>query len=66
MAERDLPTVTVIGSRTVARADGRVAIMLDTQERGPIAFEVNLRGIEVLRKELNAAESILRQTNGNS
>jgi hypothetical protein len=51
-------------SKTVARADGRVAIVLDTQERGPIAFEVNLQSIDMLRRELARAETLLRQTTG--
>lgn len=61
MAERDVPTVTVIGSNAVARADGRAAIVLETKERGPIAFEVNLQSIAVLRRDLSAAETILHQ-----
>lgn len=63
MADRDIPTVTVVGSNAVARADGRAAIVLETKERGPIAFEVSLQSIAVLRPGLAAAETILlRQT----
>ena len=55
MPESLIRTVTVIGSKTVARADGRVAIVLDTKERGPMASEVNLQSIETLRRELALA-----------
>jgi hypothetical protein len=58
---RDVVTLTVIGSETMARPDGRVAIRLDTQERGSIAFEVDQRAIDALRRQLATAEQILRQ-----
>jgi hypothetical protein len=45
-------TLTVVGSRTVGRADGRVAIVLETKEAGAIAFEVDARAIAALRGEL--------------
>jgi hypothetical protein len=61
---RDLPTLSVAGSQTLARADGRVAILLDTIERGPIAFEVSLATIGILRQELSKAETLLRQQPG--
>ena len=62
MPAREIPTVTVVGSNTVARADGRTAIVLETMERGPIAFEVNLQNIELLRRQLTVAETVLRQS----
>ena len=62
MPDTVIDTVTVIGSGSFARADGRVAIVLDTKERGVIAFVVNLQNIEKLRRELMAAETDLRQT----
>jgi hypothetical protein len=61
MPDSLIHTVTVVGSKSVARADGRVAIVLDTKERGAIAFVVNLQNIEKLRRELAAAEIVLRQ-----
>jgi hypothetical protein len=64
MSENEIHTVTVMRSKAVARADGRVAIVLDTKERGPIAFEVNLQNIAMLRGELALAETILRQPTG--
>lgn len=66
MADRDIPTMTVLGSQSVARADGRAAIVLTTQEKGPIAFEVNLQTIEILRRALAKAEEVLRAPPGNS
>jgi hypothetical protein len=60
----DWTTVTVLGSLPLGRADGRVSIGLETKELGPIAFEVDARAIAALRKNLNAAERLLRQTAG--
>jgi hypothetical protein len=56
----DIKTIFVTGSRTVARADGRVAIVLQTQQ-GSTAFEVDLQAIGFLRQNLDQAETILRQ-----
>jgi hypothetical protein len=53
-------TLTVTASETVLRPDGRAAIRLDTREAGPIAFEVDQRAIDALRKHLAAAETHLR------
>lgn len=64
MAERDIRTVTVIGSNTVARPDGRAAIVLETLQEGAIAFEVTLQTIPQLRQEIDAAERILRSPIG--
>ena len=64
MAERDIDTVTVLGSQAVARADGRVAIVLTTKEKGPIAFEVTAQTIGVLMKDLAFLDAILRQQTG--
>lgn len=61
---QNLVTLTVIGSGTVLRPDGRAAISLQTQERGTIAFEVTLQAIEALRKQLTTAETFLRQSVG--
>lgn len=64
MVDRDIRTLTVLGSQIVARADRRTAIVLTTKEQGAIAFEVTLEAIEVLRRELALAETILRQMPG--
>jgi hypothetical protein len=59
MAEFDFPTVTIQGSQALDRADGRAAMVLLTKERGPIAFEVTLETIPLIRAELDKAEAIL-------
>jgi hypothetical protein len=56
---RELPTLHVLGSSTAATPDGRVAIVFQTKD-GPIAFEVDERAIAGLRREIAAAESLLR------
>ena len=66
MVDREIPTLTVLGSQAVARADGRAAIVLTTQERGPIAFELNLQTIPLLRAGLDRIETILRRSPGNT
>lgn len=63
---RELPTFTVTGSQSLVRPDGRAAILLMTKERGPIAFEVTLQTIPILRKELALAEAALRAAPGNA
>ena len=55
-------TVMVIGSQPLVRPDGRNAILLDTLELGPIAFEVNQKSIDGLRLAIGAAETHLRQS----
>jgi hypothetical protein len=64
--ETNIRTLTVTGSRTAGRPDGRVAIVLETLEAGPIAFEVHLQAIASLRRELAAAEAFLRQSTGSA
>jgi hypothetical protein len=60
---RDIVTVSVLGSNAVARPDGRAAIVLKLTNQS-IAFEVNLQIIQILRKELDLCEQILRQPSG--
>lgn len=61
-----LRTVTVIGSSAVGRPDGTTAIVLDTKESGPIAFFVTLESCAALRREIECAETFLRQTPGSA
>jgi hypothetical protein len=61
---KELRTVTVTGSQSVAGPDGHVAIVLYTKEAGPIAFEVDQRALDALRREVAAAETFLRQPKG--
>jgi hypothetical protein len=58
------PTVTMVDSRTVTRADGTTSLRLDTKEFGSIAFRIDLKAIEILRRELATAEAFLRQPTG--
>ena len=60
----DYQTVTVLASQAMGRADGRVSIRLETKELGSIAFEVDQQAIDALRRDLSAAEQLLRQTTG--
>lgn len=60
----DQMTVTVTGSQALGRPDGRAAIRLQTKELGSIAFEVDQRAIDALRRDLRAAEKLLRQQTG--
>src|SRR5262249_19020530 len=53
------------GFGTAVTPDGRVAIVFQTLE-GPIAFEVDERAIDALRREIAVAESFLRPKSGNA
>jgi hypothetical protein len=55
---------TVLNSEVVGRSDGRVAIVLVTKELGPVGFEVDQRIVGALRRDLIAAERLLRQQSG--
>jgi hypothetical protein len=59
-------TVTVLGSQALAHPDGRCAILLETRELGPIAFEVNQGAIDSLRLNLTEAEQMFRQASAKS
>ena len=61
---KGLITVTVLGSESLVRADGRIAIRLDTRELGPIAFEVDQQAIDALRRQVGNAETFLRRSPG--
>ncbi len=61
----DYLTVTVLSSKAVAR-QGSTGLVLVTQELGAIAFEVDQRAIDALRKSLTNAETFLRQTPGSA
>ena len=59
---KDCVTVTVTGSQSLARPDGLAAIRLLTKELGPLAFEVDQRAIDALRRSLALAETHLRHS----
>ena len=50
----------VIGSSVAAAPEGVVAIVLDTAS-GPFAFAVTLESCAALRREIAAAETLLRR-----
>jgi hypothetical protein len=58
----ELTTLTVMSSEMLAHPDGRVAIRLDTEEAGSIAFEVDRHAIDTLQRQLAVADQILRQS----
>lgn len=55
-------TVTVLRSKPLHRPDGRSAILLETQEIGPIAFEVDQKAIDALRKAIASAETHIHRS----
>lgn len=57
---RDRLTLTVSESETLARPDGRKAILLKTQELGPIAFEVPDEAIAILQRQLASLQAMQR------
>lgn len=68
--ENDYDTVTVTGSKTILRPDGRAAILLRGHRRATepysVAFEVNLQAIGALRADLAKAEQFLLARPGNA
>ena len=55
-------TVIVTYSWSVARPDGSTALLLDTEEEGRIAFRVNQRAIDLIRRQLTDCETVLSRT----
>ncbi len=58
--------VTVLRSESLLSSDRRAAIELVTRELGPIAFEVDQRAIDALRRHLATVETFLLQKGGNA
>ena len=56
--------VTIIQSQATETLSGATALVLITQELGPIAFVVTLKTIEKIRTDLRKAEAMLRQSHG--
>jgi hypothetical protein len=54
-------TVTVMRSWAGVSVSGATALVLETKEQGPIAFEIDRQGIALIRKALVDAERILAQ-----
>ena len=64
MSIENLNTVTVLGSRAAETPDKRVALILDTREVGPLAFEVNQQAVAAIRESLAAIEQLLLAQTG--
>jgi len=64
--ELELPTTRFLGCQPLARADGTVALRIDTDRLGAIALAVDQRQIDVLRKDLTKLELLLLQGIGRS
>ena len=62
--EGEATTVTVLSSSAGARPDGSTALLLQTRELGTIAFEVDQRAIDALRRDLTACEQVLSRKPG--
>ncbi len=59
-------TVTVKKSFAAAEPSGKVALCFETREVGTIAFEVDMKAISSIRKNLVECEKILSQKSGNA
>lgn len=57
-------TLIVTQSKVVQDASGATALVLYSREYPPIAFELSLEVIELLREDLSRAEAILRRPAG--
>jgi hypothetical protein len=58
--------VTVLRSESLLHPEKRAAIQLITRELGTIAFEVDQRVIDALRRHISTIESFLKQKGGNA
>jgi hypothetical protein len=62
MPSTPLMVLTVFNSQTIEGTDGRVAMVLETREVGPVAFEVDQRVIDAIRNNLLVAKQLLGQS----
>jgi hypothetical protein len=60
----DFVTTQLLGCQPLARPDGRVALRLDTDRLGAIAFEVDRERVAMLRNTLSDIEQFLDRTEG--
>lgn len=63
---RTSETVTVLSSQANQTADGSTALVLGTQESGPIAFVVDQQAIDALRRDLAKCEEALNRGHGSA
>ena len=64
--ELEIRTVELLGCQPLARADGTVALRLDTDRLGAIAFAVDQPRIDAMRRDLTKLELLLRQSTGHA
>jgi hypothetical protein len=64
MEEQAVTTITVLRSWPSIRPDGRQAIVLETRESGPIAFEVTPEALAALRRAIAMLEAARHQGGG--
>ena len=62
MSNIPVAVLTVFNSQAIGGTDGRVAMVLETIELGPVAFEVDQRVIDAIRNNLVVAKHLLRQS----
>jgi hypothetical protein len=62
MPSTPITVLTVFNSQAIGGTDGRVAMVLETKELGPVAFEVDQRVIDAIRNNLLVAKQLLRQS----
>jgi len=60
MPKPDFRILQLLGCRTIAQKNGRVALILNTDRWGVLAFDVTHQMIDTLRTNLSAAEKLLR------
>ena len=65
MSSIPVAVLTVFNSQAIGGTDGRVAMVFETREVGPVAFEVDQRVIDVIRNNLLVAKHLLRQSTTN-
>jgi hypothetical protein len=60
MPKADFRMLQLLDCRAVAQKNGRVALILNTDQWGILAFDVTHQMIDTLRTNLVAAEKLLR------
>jgi len=60
LSSEPVATVTVTHSWPAARPDGSIALLFETREAGTIAFRLDQRSINLLRRQLCDCEAVLR------
>lgn len=53
--------LTVLASEAVEFEDGSVGLQIHSKQMEPVTFEITLKSIEILRRQLAKAEDYLRK-----